>query len=241
MRLDKVMHTGLPPEGFTKFAVGDQPWNAKLQGLQFFAATDKYMHVGFPQFGAMEGRFIVEGSVGILGMDPKHVPGENIREKRKSIMRAPFETLDSMCKDNGFITSVDAGECVFIPTGFIIVMCSVSEKVFGVSWGLSSDGEDRLRSMAQLGDILASFPETRAPSTGYQPFYEWLQRALCSGASPVNSVYIYNIYIYIYTLFASQSNLSSRGGALKRTIAVSPSVGLWGCAGGEAAVQFTKP
>ncbi len=65
---------------FTKHPLPAAPWTAKIHGYEFFGATERWVHSGFAPLGAMECRYLIEGEITTIGIDPQRVDGERLKD-----------------------------------------------------------------------------------------------------------------------------------------------------------------
>lgn len=102
------------------------------------------------------------------------VPGGTIKEKRRTLIMGGKDSLEPLVQQHGWCVKLADGDCLVVPTGFIIIsLCN--EEWYGMPWWCSFDENDRLRTVGQLGALLQEFGELRAPTIGYPQFYDFLK------------------------------------------------------------------
>jgi hypothetical protein len=152
------------------------PWSSKIHGYEFFGATEKWVHIGFAPFCAMECRYLIEGELITIGIDPQRVDGDCLKDMRRILLTMSADKLCAYFMLHGAWTvTAKAGELVVIPTGVILLQIA-SASTIGLRWGLASDVNDKLRCLGQLTMLVDDFPELRSATTGYVQFKEFLSR-----------------------------------------------------------------
>ena len=174
-KVSKFLRQAFDHQLFTRHPLPTaSPWASKIYQVTPFVANTPWFHVGFPSFGCMECRLITEGCMYYIGIAIENVPGETIKEKRRSIIQGDKDSLLSLVQQHGWCVKLCEGECLVVPTGFLIIsLCNTV--CYGMRWCCSSDINDRLRNVQQLTSLLAEFGELRQPTTGYQQFLDFLK------------------------------------------------------------------
>ena len=130
------------------------------------------MHIGFAPFWAMECRYLIEGEITTIGIDPQRVDGDRLKDMRRILLTMSEDKLRAYFEAHGaWIVTAKANEFVFIPTGVILLQIAAASTI-GIRWGLASDVNDKLRCLGQLIMLVDDFPELRSATTGYAQFKE---------------------------------------------------------------------
>ena len=133
----------------------------------------EYINVSFNHMGCTEVRVLLSGNLAILAFPISSIPGGELRAKRVAIVSASREQLEHWVQLGGFAKMCEpSNSAIIIPNGFLIVMASGELGAKGLRWCLSGDPPEVERTRINLKMMLASFPELRGPSTGYQAFSE---------------------------------------------------------------------
>ena len=92
------------PSVFATYATPAQtPWGSLVLAKQFVACKAPHFHIGYSQFGAMELRLVVSGSLVILGIGYAAVPGDSLKDKRAYLAGCSTGDLETLVKGDGWI------------------------------------------------------------------------------------------------------------------------------------------
>lgn len=121
-KVSKFLRQAFDHQLFTRHPLPtSSPWASKVYQAAPFVANTPWFHVGYPSFGCMERRLITEGCLYYIGIATENVPGETIKEKRRSMIQGDKESLSSLVQQHGWCVKLCEGECLVVPTGFLII------------------------------------------------------------------------------------------------------------------------
>ncbi len=109
----------------------------------------------------------------ILGAPFGKVPGCNIKEKRKLRLQQPFDAVQTLFTNEGFVATQDSSEIVMMPSGHLYVI--VSSGNFGLRWSCSGDAADTTRVFQSLQNLLECFPELKRSALGYTAAMSYIE------------------------------------------------------------------
>ena len=176
-KVDKNLNVVLPDKALLQhYAVNlDTAWSHDFLRKRFFATNVPFFHVGYPAYGTSEVRVVISGSLVYAGVKTEAVPGSTLKEQRELLYTASRVELEELIKKDGWITEVEAGQGILVPTGCITMMLCPSVCTFGVTWHTFADQQDKLRAMRQLSQLLDEYSECRVPQTGYMQLLEFFK------------------------------------------------------------------
>ena len=146
-------------------------WCEKVYCKQFFSLRAGAVQIGFPHFGSMEARVLLEGSEVVAGILYDKAPGANMREKRAHLFSANETEINRLVADGGWVAWHE-DKVLVVPAGYICI--TAGDDQFGIRWSLSADAADQHRVQAALTRTVESFPEMKNPSLGIAQFNDWL-------------------------------------------------------------------
>ena len=150
-------------------------WGAKFSAKEVWGAKAPYFYIGYPPYGCMEARVIVNGAMVILGVASSAVPGDSIKMKRQALYESSAEQLQHLVETKGFIAEVMENHVALIPSGFVVMMLCPTKGTTGIRWQANADEADKLRVISQTTELLNDFPETKASATGYGQLLDFLK------------------------------------------------------------------
>ena len=151
----------------------DQDWTKKVFSMQYLGQAANFVSIGFHKMCLTECRLLIEGEELIMGLPLQAIPGPSLLEKRRWVFMQTVDALAQVVSEHGWMWKHDSTTLAIVPSGFVVVI--VSQKgCKGVRWSVGADEADTLRVKMQLQDMIASFPESGNPSTGYQLILSWL-------------------------------------------------------------------
>ncbi len=116
---------------------------------------------------------LLTGKCVIAGIPLDSVPGEDIKEKRKTLFQSTIDGLRALLDSGGFLVQLTDDGALVIPTGYVTITAT-TETAIGLRWSISGDERDADRAAHALGMLLDVHPEMRNPSLGHAQLHEWL-------------------------------------------------------------------
>ena len=72
-----------------------------IHGYEFFGATERWVHIGLAPFGAMECRYLIEGEITTIGIDPQRVDGDPLKDMRMILLAMDVNKLRTYFESHG--------------------------------------------------------------------------------------------------------------------------------------------
>ena len=173
----KILKQGFSQDLRTRMTVPDTDWGHKIFSPDVSVIAEGYASVAPTLFCTTEARVYISGEEIMCGFPYNNIPGDDMSAKRHFIEGITADELIKMIEEKkGWLTKVDEGECIMIPSGHLVTNFALQRAVF-VRWSVGGDDLDKSRVRDMLVSLMQCYPELQAPNHGLTQFHEWLDNA----------------------------------------------------------------
>ena len=148
-------------------------WPEKVYALELFGTCDNFYNVACTHMGAMEMRVLMYGTETLIGIPIDDVQGDDLKAKRAFLNACTATELKELVVKKGWAATHSQASALLVPSGCLIM--TIGNSSMGFRWSVASDPGDQHRVRLSLQELIRSFRELAAASTGYSQFMQFLE------------------------------------------------------------------